>query len=166
MYRGDGFLFIHVPRTGGHSAYQMLGRRAIAGMHTPRSRAGFAQFSFGFMRNPWGRVYSCYRKQRDIFDKYENTSFKQYVIETDDTLGQCQAMWYLKGCDYIGKFEHLQEDWNHIFDVIGIQHKTVPLVNKVGDAEYQSHYDNEMIDCITERHSADIEYGGYCFEPD
>ena len=161
------FIFIHVPRTGGYSAYEMMGIKDRGGLHYSRRRFRRTRyFSFGFMRNPWDRMYSCYRKQKKVLVKHQHRTFKQYLFEgiDDGNLIDKQAMWFLEGCDYIGFYETLQQDWDIINRIIGLPVKTLPHLNGVGSPDYRPHYDNELIDYIAARHTDDIRIGGYTFE--
>lgn len=159
------YIFVHVPRTGGHSAYEMLGVKERSGLHYPRSHFKEKYFAFGFLRNPWDRMYSCYRKQRDILEKHRGSTFKHYLFEgIKGNLVEQQAMWFLKGCDYIGMYETLQVDWNIINPLIGLPVKTLPKINACGSPDYKPHYDNEMIEYIANNHADDVLIGGYSFE--
>lgn len=158
------FIFIHVPRTGGFSAYALLGGQTDGSMHPPRHQIAYDYYSFGFIRNPWDRMYSCYRRQR-VMPKYEGIGFKKYIMERILNNGiRNGAMWFLDGCDFIGRYENLQADWNTILNTIGVEPKTLPHLNQCGKADYRNHYDNELIDYIALHHQKDIEYGGYTFE--
>ena len=157
------FVFIHVPRTGGHSAYALLGGKAPGAMHLPRCEIDYGYYSFGFIRNPWGRMYSCYRRQRS-FPKYKGVGFKEYLmVRLLDNGIRHPAMYFLDGCDFIGRYENLQLDWNTIQNHLGIEPKVLPHLNNCGVDDYRKHYDNEMIDFISLHHKIDIEYGGYAF---
>lgn len=166
------FIFIHVPRTGGHSAYRMLGykRRPGGPIHRPLFDVMYKTkepyFSFGFVRNPWARMYSCYRRQLE-FPEVKSKSFKHYLfyVLRDNTLLN-PAMWYLDGCMFIGQYEKLQEGWDFIFPKIDIPQQEIPWVNKCvdDDDDYRNHYDTEMVDFIAVNHAKDIEFGGYNFE--
>ncbi len=159
------FIFVHVPRTGGHSAYEMLGIKERSGLHYPRSHRPEQYFSFGFIRNPWDRMYSCYRKQSQILEKHKGKSFKYYLLEgIKGNIVEHQAMWYLAGCDYIGMYETLQVDWNILNPLLGFPVRELPKVNSCGDPDYRPHYDNEMVEHIAANHADDILLGGYRFE--
>jgi len=160
---GKEFIFIHVPRTGGNSAYALLGGQSAGAMHLPRFKAEHEYYSFGFMRNPWDRMYSCYRKQK-IMPKYEGIGFKEYLMDRILNNGiRHNAMYFLDGCDFIGRYENLQADWDAIQNTIGMKPETLPHLNNCGIADYRNHYDNEMVDFIALHHKADIEYSGYAF---
>jgi len=157
------FIFIHVPRTGGHSAYELLGGKSEGALHPRRIVMEERYFSFGFVRNPWGRMYSLYRRQK-VMPKYKHVVFKEYLLERlkGNHVENC-AMWFLSGCDFIGRYENLQADWDYILNRIGMTPRTLPHLNKYGDADYQKHYDNEMIEHIALHHKPDIDWGGYTF---
>ena len=155
------YVFIHVPRTGGHSAYAMLGGKTAGALHQPRFQIDHDYYSFGFIRNPWDRMYSVYRRQR-VMPKYQSMSFKKYLLELNNEI-KASAMWFLDGCDFIGRYENLQSDWRTIQATLGMEPKTLPRLNRCGDADYQNHYDNELIDYVALHHKRDIEYGGYVF---
>ena len=160
------FIFIHVPRTGGHSGYKMLGidGRPNVPIHQPRFKHKENYFSFGFIRNPWDRMYSCYRRQGG-FEKHAGKSFKHYIFEGikgDNMLRP--AMWMLEGCDYIGRYESLQMGWDYILQRLRMTAQTVPQLNKYGNSEYRDKYDVEMIDYIAAIHASDVKYGCYSFE--
>ena len=129
-------------------------------MHRPRCEIPYDYFSFGFIRNPWDRLYSCYRRQRG-FKKYLHTSFREYLYTVGDVGNS--AMWFLEGCDYIGKYETLQASWDDILDSLDIPKQVIPMLNKYGDSSYREHYDSQMIDFIREKNADDIEYGEYTF---
>ncbi len=160
------FIFIHVPRTGGYSAYKMLGynKKPPGPTHTPRFMVAEDYFSFGFIRNPWDRMYSCYRRQCE-YEKLEGRSFKYYLFEglQDNATANC-AMWYLDGCDYIGRYENLQADWSEIQKRMGIDQESLPWLNSRGNSDYRGQYDAELVDFIATNHADDITYGGYTFE--
>ena len=157
------FIFIHVPRTGGHSAYELLGGQTPGMLHTPRFNINYDYYSFGFIRNPWDRLYSVYRRQRDM-PRYKGVGFKEYLMKRILQNGiDGSAMHLLEGCDFIGKYENLHADWSTIQIKLGIEPKMLPHLNRYGDADYRKHYDNELIDYIAKLHSNDVEYGKYTF---
>src|SRR5210317_2438576 len=99
-------------------------------------------FKFGFTRNPWDRMVSLYhfRSQKDN----QNNKFDQQRL-IDLGFEKClltgilginnppwdrpelnmtnDAMTWLEDCHYIGQYERLQEDFNTISDLIGIERK-------------------------------------------
>ena len=162
----EKYIFVHVPRTGGFSGYQALGiRRDWTNkfeLHIPRRETPETYFSFGIIRNPWERMYSCYCRQR-VFEKYQGISFKRWLdIVARDNVGQ-SAMYFLTGCDYIGRFEDLQASWDEILRRIGRPAFRLPEVNKYMHGDYTKAYDDELIERIGTRHADDVSFGGYRF---
>lgn len=179
------FIFIHTPRTGGFSAYDTFQQlNLLEGSRTPnhtrRCELGHPEYySFGFLRNPWDRLYSSYKLIKYKWNKSHNkiyssaaNGFKEFLL-SDETFNLKQpGMFFCKGCTFIGQFEHFERDWNHIFNVIGVHsvnisntHKSVdlPYVSKENSVNYKTQYDNEMIDYVTEHSKEDINYFNYSF---
>ena len=158
-------LFVHVPRTGGDSICSVMGGKAGQfPKHIGRHKARLPKyFAFGFIRNPWGRLYSCYRKHAAIDERYRNISFREFLYNTRGKGCEHSAMKLLAGCQFIGRFESLQSDWNRLQRIIGMNESVLPVTNGAGDSEYQSHYDAGMVKYVRDTCSDDIAWGGYSF---
>lgn len=178
-----------MPRTGGFTGYRILKRDQELGggrtnTHGRRQDIAYPDyFSFGFMRNPWDRLYSCYREglygwNKNHLPKHEIASkgFKYYLLNKTGCFSK-PAMYFLKGCTYIANFDNFQDEWNTIFDKIGLPHKEMYLTNwtdgkdkiSLGNKnerklyDYRHHYDNEMIEFVLQKHKEDIDYFGYTY---
>ena len=153
-----------MPRTGGHSGYAALGVKPKSPLHAPMCEIKHkSYFSFGFIRNPWDRMYSCYRRQKS-FSIYLGVSFKDYLMNRIEKDGVSRsAMTMLDGCSFIGRYESMDADWNLIGKVLGINIQKMPHINKYGESDYRNHYDDEMIEFVKNRYADDIEYGSYEF---
>lgn len=162
----ERYIFIHVPRTAGHSIYEALDIDVTSRswpLHLPRSDYKENYISFGFIRNPWERMYSCYCRQKD-YGSYYGKSFKYYLLEGIKGKSiSLPAMYYLSGCDYIGRVENIQNDFNQIMQAIGKQPMVLNHLNKYVNSKYQDYYDDEMIAYIAQKHKDDIEYGNYVY---
>lgn len=77
--------------------------------------------------------------------------------------GARDAMWYLDGCDYIGKVETLQEDFDKICKIIGVGQTTLANLNSSPHGDYRDFYDEESKDFISKVHNKTIERFGYVF---
>ncbi|KKK74934.1 hypothetical protein LCGC14_2878790 [marine sediment metagenome] len=161
------FIFIHVYKTGGESITVFLGGqnydhpKHIAYNELPNWRHDY--FSFGFVRNPWDRVVSSY-----TYLTYRNKfkgSFEEYITDFLTTPKNIQTQNdKLDGCSYIGRFEHLQEDFDEVCNIIGIPQRTLPHKNLSNLKPYSQFYTREIRNIITERTSKDIDYFGFTFD--
>lgn len=130
-------------------------------------------FKFAFVRNPWSRVVSRYTWGLNITnnnlvlnDKKIN-SFDEYVqnMEYDGFYEFLQSQSdFTDGCDYIGKCENLQEEFDIICDKIGIPHYKLPIRNSSTHKHYSEYYTKETEQIIAERYKNDIEKFDYTFE--
>ncbi|NIU87939.1 MAG: sulfotransferase family 2 domain-containing protein, partial [Nitrosopumilaceae archaeon] len=62
----------------------------------------------------------------------------------------------------VGRFENLNEDFDHVSRQIGIETK-LPHVNKSSHSYYKSYYNTKTRDMIAEGFREDIELFGYDF---
>lgn len=168
------FVWVHVPRTGGNSVREMLegknwrNQKKKYIFHRDYDNIFPEYFSFGFIRNPWERIYSMYRasvKYHGIEEKRGITSFKQYLYEYNH-----QNMWrhkksalkQLKGVDYIARFENLDEEWNYIFNRVGMDPARLPHRRQGAPKKPLAEvYDKKTDAFIRKYHADDIEYGNY-----
>lgn len=172
-------IFVHVPRTGGWSANKFLkennvGSKTASKMPIHSRLKDVEQWesywSFGFLRNPWDRLFSCYRKQKEAWERTHDPklshlekSFKEVLLNSTKYRFFRPGMIYLDGVSKIYKFEDFNESWGDIKNKLGL-HGTVPHVNSVNYDDYRRHYDNEMIEWVAKIHRQDIRYFNYTFE--
>jgi hypothetical protein len=150
-------------------------------------------FKFSFVRNPWDRILSEYR-YRNYFQHY---SFRDFVLNKlpkpgwDDqyrhVMPQFDMLHDEQGhllVDFVGRFESLQQDFDHVCDVLGIAPSDLPhrnpsdkksrdLKRKFRNFLYRNgenglrdapdFYDDETREAVARHYRKDIETFGYEF---
>jgi chondroitin 4-sulfotransferase 11 len=185
------FIFIHIPKTGGTSIEKVFKKdvggafereRTIKYKH--QNAKGMQKlfpiewgeyFKFALVRNPFDLLVSRYFWSRDVqqLESFKEKSFSEYIIAVNYhklpewTIPKCQYN-YLSvngevAMDFIGRFENLQEDFNTIWDKIGIPRQEIPHVNKSKHKHYTEYYNEETKQIVAEKYAKDIEYFGYKF---
>lgn len=142
------------------------------------------EFSFIFVRNPFERVVSTYKnmynankvwstfkvylfgyfkKDRgfDYFvrkgpvripDRFADTHLVSQHILVYDGQGQSQV-------DFIGRFEHLVEDWKVVQEKAGLP--DLPVRNQTAKDDWRDYYTVELVEMVYRRYQKDIEVFGY-----
>ena len=65
--------------------------------------------------------------------------------------------------DYIGKFERLNDAFEHICDRLGVTDFELPHLKKADRREYHAYYTPELVDLVGARYQRDVELFGYSF---
>lgn len=131
-------------------------------------------YKFAFVRNPWDWQVSLYQfglkdknhyqhqlfKQFKNFDEYldwrvnkELRLQKQFVCDEEDKLL----------VDFIGRFENLQADFNHITQHLGLHTVTLPHLNKSKESTYKEFYNTNTSSLVAEAFAPDIKMFNYTF---
>jgi hypothetical protein len=126
-------------------------------------------FKFAFVRNPWDRTVSWYFFEKSISTLEErdltNVNFQDYIKNFESIWANNRQYQYefTKCCDFIGRFENIQEDFNIICDKIKIPHQQLTHKNKSKHKHYTEYYDDETRKIVAEKLAKDIEYFNYKF---
>lgn len=167
-------------------------------------------YKFSFVRNPWSRIVSCYNskiadniigKRARITSFYKNLKggmgFDDFItwLQSDEGaddvadrhwLSQHEFLCGRDGemlCDFVGKYESLDDDWKTVCEKIGIEHTPLsqegfvsaegrtrnPLDTKTKDISvertgYKDLFTDETREIISKRYSQDIKLFGYRFD--
>lgn len=182
MVIGDGWIFIHVPKTGGTSIEKALGGRNFRlPYHAPHwytVRELGPHFTFGFLRNPWARAVSYYRFMTRDQKPDQRLSFKHWIMlkpfympqdmwyggDKLPSVHRRPQMWWLDGCDFIGRFEQLESDLNTVLERLGEKPVRLERMHTTTGRDWRLEYDTETRAYIAEVFAEDIAEGGYTFE--
>ena len=139
-----GYLFIHIPKTGGTSFYKggilkpeqewHLSLEDYIKKYEPEWNIS-AFFKFAFVRNPYDRFISGVISQIPAgveFNEYVRGRFGLNEIQSLSVM-RTQYSFVRRngqiGVDFVGRFENLEEDWKIICKKLGIR-KKLPHENK------------------------------------
>lgn len=144
----DRFVFIHVPRTGGHFLRDVLAQLSIEGDETGdntmpniiRYHHSYAEvpgdkkkrcFSFGFVRHPVEWVKSLWRRDVNVraplpeeigIVNFVDEDFDKYlwnVVSQVPHAPTIEMLGRLAGCSYIGRYEDLHHEIATILQHLG-----------------------------------------------
>lgn len=181
------FIFIHINKTAGTSIGKAIGlpvkhhqtaKEIIAAIGMDNWDSAY---KFTLVRNPWDKVVSHYeyrRKRNKTELATRNISFVEWVKKTygpekdsfyynNPKAFQAQVEWLKDNedeisVDFVGKFESINKDFNHIASVIGLD-ASLPHLNASKRRAYQSYYDDETMEIVARWFAEDIELFGYSF---
>jgi len=144
--------------------------------YSPRAHADY--FKFGFVRNPWDRIVSCWHNkvcEQNYFrfseDEYRKMQdFPRFVDWAADVgvhgrnahiIAQSRLI-DLNNCDYIGRMETFEEDLAHVFQSIGLENTSRVTRNQTKTRKsYGEYYDRQLIDKVADIYRKDIQVFGY-----
>ena len=145
-------------------------------------------FRFAFVRDPWARLYSCYRDkivgptERDdefMLGEYGFVpgmpfeAFVRGVAEIDDREADPHfaSQWHALGyegelaVDYVGRFERLPGDWDRLrrrYDLPELPWAPVGSSRPRFDFDYHKpHYTPELVEIAGRRYAEDVSRFGY-----
>ncbi len=173
MVVNSRFIFIHNPKTAGTSITKALGGQIEDQQNLPLFRVDRkGRFAFGFVRNPWARMVSFYHYAAKNYSV--KASFKAWLttmnhhLRADSIafkpLQRRPQMWWLHGCDFIGRFENLEADFAHIVEQIGWEPRPLPHINQSGHGNWRREYDDVTRAFVQENFAQDIARFGYSFD--
>ncbi|MDY6829419.1 MAG: sulfotransferase family 2 domain-containing protein [Pseudomonadota bacterium] len=138
-------------------------------------------FKFVFVRNPWDLQVSSYhhlQRERphlvshlrdfDAFVRHKLDPERPYQYHLDTSIElQSDYIVDLHGrvlVDFIGRYEQLQDDFDHVCQTIGIAPRRLPHKRRAEDrARYRGYYDDSLRDLVHQHFKTDIERFNYSF---
>lgn len=201
-------LFVHVQKTGGMTVENFLmanlpaaekvtglpGRKHARLEVALREHPELADYwTFGFVRNPWARLWSWYAMIQQRSDTAESGNdwvatriernrfwsgvlndipdFEAFVMRGPDLFPRMRVpqVRYLRTrarqADFIGRTERLDDDLRTICDHLRIEAPAVvPRNNASAGGDYRAQFTPAMRDRAAELYARDLEVFGYTFD--
>jgi hypothetical protein len=138
-------------------------------------------FKFAFVRNPWDLQVSSFhhiRRERphllqgindfETFLRWKLDPQRPYQYHIDTSIElQSDYLVDLHGrllIDYIGHYENLQEDFDHVCRSVGIRPFELPHKRRATDrSDYRGYYSDDSAELVADYFKRDIELLGYRF---
>jgi hypothetical protein len=180
------FLCSRLSHLSGHRIATKLPRhaKAIAAKEMLPKEVFDGLFKFAFVRNPWDLQVSSFHHIRRERPQYlgghtELEPFLRWKLDPErpyqyhlDTSIELQSDYLidLHGTvivDFIGRYEHLHEDFAIACERIGIPAPALPHARKASDRskDYRAYYTDATAELVARHFAADIALLGYRFEP-
>ncbi len=141
-------------------------------------------FKFSFVRNPWDLMVSSYHwwlthagefpslmphvsriREMKSFGVFVNSEYGQRMI--NEQPGQDLLDWISDGdnviIDFVGQYENLDSDWEHICKALDVAPIALTRENQVPRADYRSFYNEASRRLVADRFAKSIELFGYHF---
>lgn len=133
--------------------------------------------SFSFVRNPWDKMVSIYSNpDNNLVEtalkqgiKLKNLSFDDFIIQTGNIKHIHLEPQHIFICEnervnvsFLGRFESLQEDFNHLCKILGSDIK-LPHKNQSTHRQYRDYYSEKSKEIVMQRYHKDIEIFSYSF---
>lgn len=148
-------------------------------------------FRFGFVRNPWDRLVSCYAhtfvrirdKGHDRLPPYFRNpgcfrldmsfaEFAEAVVDVPDheidAHARSQYTFFVDSVgrwlpDFVGRLENLRLDWSYACLRAGFPPLEVPHENRSAHEPYRHYYSPRLRDLVAERYARDLRQWNYDF---
>ena len=171
-------IFIHIIKTGGTSIEKLFNsppsdhRRGRDYLELLGAEKYQQYFSFAIVRNPWDKMVSQYFFNAHKWNP-ENTSFKEYIKKfgKGERISKYSPFHfsYIMDAneqiivDYIGRFEKLQDSFNHVCKQVDLNITKLPHYKKSTHGCYRDYYDEESRRIVAKMFEKEIDYFEYKF---
>ena len=195
-FHGNSCIFIHIPKTAGISLSKSIfgDQSDTTHLSIRRLRLLFNNYEFNnyykftFVRNPWDKLFSCYRYLKNGGDSNYHTSWINNELDNYDDFNSfvekwvndkniytfshfLPQNWFISNSkneinvDFIGRFENLSEDYKHICNELNIK-PNLKHYNKSDTIQrnYKDYYNQKSIDIVYKVYQQDIKRFNYDFK--
>ena len=155
--------------------------------HAPFIKKGY--FCFTYVRNPWDRIVSLYHyffnmkqghqwygQNHKLANIVGELDFKEFCERLDE-FQKCgwSGIHFVPACnflrnmkneinlDFIGRFEHIKEDFIKLCDKLGLKQQSLPHSNRSQHRNYTEYYNDETKQIVETKYKKDIEQFDYAF---
>jgi hypothetical protein len=144
-----------------------------------------SHFTFAFVRNPWDLMVSSYHWWLRKGKRYDSTHAMAELVEQcgtfhDFVLGEIgsthinefEAQGLKDWCcndqgvvllDFIGRFEEIEKDFQHIGERLGVNFPELPRKNVSNRSSYREYYNDETRQAVADRFTWTIQNFKYEF---
>lgn len=168
---------------------RMLGGHYAADFYKVVFGEDFKKFTkFAISRNPWDRLVSAYHYLKGGGMNYQDKEWEQKHISEYSTFADFVNGWLdekniYKGMhftpqyefvsdgkgnllvDYLGRFEAMQDSFDHIKQLLALDEKVLSHSNKsVRKSDYRIYYGDKEVERVAEVYKKDIKLFGYSFD--
>ena len=166
-------------RAGLQADYRKFAFRPHASIRTALERmpgSSFVRyFKFAFVRNPWDRLvseyefvrnYTLHPRHRKVAAMDSISEFIHFQRKRADAF-QANLLLDANGdlaVDFVGRFEHLPDDFEEAVSGIGIKVEPLQHLNRSRAHDYRDYYDTRSIDLVARYWAREVELFGYTFE--
>jgi len=197
------FIYISIPKVGSTTLHRFLTNKIegslvewdLIGLKSKNKQIDFNNYySFAFVRNPWSRLYSCWKDKCFIDDKYlenapffkkhKNISFEKFVDVVESQIKEnpwCdphirpmnilieQNTGYLdiNKIDFTGKLESLESDVNNVLSKLNIKQTFSNFVlnkSKEHKTTQSEAFTSNLVDRVSEIYGDDINSFNYSYK--
>jgi len=169
-------IFIHINRTGGTSVERAFGQNLSLNPKVQHATAAEIEikhpiiwgsyYKFSTIRNPWDRVVSIWKNRIEDPINWPNISFKDWLKSTYEdcipTLFTGPQLNFINNTVHLIRFENFVSDWKQTCRDLNAELQ-LGHFNKSNRNNYQSYYEDNMIELVEKIHKQDIEFFNYKF---
>lgn len=179
----DSYIFIHNPKTAGSAMEEVFGGKSHETLYGYSQETDIDKyFKWMFVRNPYDRIVSSY--QYHLSHEYIwPMSFKCYTEKLTDFFDfSSENYWQerdnckrphlipqhyfccvggLDRCDFIGKFENLENDWVLLCNMLKYTYGHLEKTNSTHHGHYLEYMSPEIVKRINQLYRKDFKLFGY-----